>query len=151
MEKWCNNCKQTLDVTLFNKKRVKKDGSIQYQPYCRECNRVHSRAYYQRNLEHHRKITGARTRKIEADNYKFIYEYLSSHPCVDCKTSDVRVLEFDHVRGTKYKNISNLKSCSKRKIMTEIAKCDVRCANCHRIRTAERSNNVRYRFCSNNE
>ena len=60
--------------------------------------------------------------------------YLRDHPCVDCGESDLRVLEFDHVRGDKFKSIAQMYSYCLQRIMTEIAKCDVRCANCHRIR-----------------
>ena len=67
-----------------------------------------------------------------------LVEYLRSHPCIDCGNTDVRVLEFDH-RGNKSFGIGNAVSSSHlswEKILVEIAKCDVRCANCHRIRHA---------------
>ncbi|HUQ34490.1 MAG TPA: hypothetical protein VM095_20380 [Pyrinomonadaceae bacterium] len=68
-----------------------------------------------------------------------IYEYLEGHPCVDCGESDPIVLEFDHVRGKKSYAVSSLgwRLVSWDSVMKEIAKCDVRCANCHRRRTAE--------------
>jgi hypothetical protein len=48
------------------------------------------------------------------------------------------VLEFDHHdRATKREDVSRLMAYSSwRRIEAEIAKCDVRCANCHRRRTA---------------
>lgn len=60
--------------------------------------------------------------------------YLQSHPCVDCDETDIRVLEYDHVRGEK---IAELWLMVKRGnslaiIEAERAKCEVRCANCHR-------------------
>ncbi|MEO7019954.1 MAG: hypothetical protein ABI234_07370, partial [Ktedonobacteraceae bacterium] len=60
--------------------------------------------------------------------------------CVDCNCLDIRVLEFDHVHGKKAKSISELlkNSASWPRIQSEIAKCEVRCANCHRIQTMER-------------
>lgn len=63
--------------------------------------------------------------------------YLCNHPCVDCGESDPVVLEFDHVRGVKDTNVANLISGAGRmqRLMDEIAKCDVRCANCHRRKT----------------
>ena len=65
--------------------------------------------------------------------------YLETHPCVDCGESDPIVLEFDHRDGTdKVRAVSQLvtENCGWEKILTEIEKCDVRCANCHRRRTA---------------
>ena len=54
--------------------------------------------------------------------------------------SDIRVLEFDHVRGEKSGNISEMIASghSIARLQTEIEKCDVVCANCHRIRTGDR-------------
>lgn len=47
------------------------------------------------------------------------------------------VLEFDHVRGDKGDNISAMTHLVDwQRIADEIAKCVVRCANCHKRRTA---------------
>jgi len=82
-------------------------------------------------------------RKSRARNRQFILEYLSKHPCVDCPEKDPVVLEFDHVRGKKLDTISNLAfryTSSLKKIVSEIKKCEVRCANCHRRRHAKERN-----------
>jgi hypothetical protein len=76
--------------------------------------------------------------KIYRDrNAKFVQEYLKDHPCVDCGESDPIVLEFDHVRGQKRKDVSNLwrSGASIKSLIDEFAKCDIRCANCHRRKT----------------
>ena len=77
-----------------------------------------------------------RARKKGKRKKEFIQNYLSSHPCVDCGLSDVRCLEFDHINGDKSFSLSDCRSHSQVKIEAEIAKCEVRCANCHRIRHA---------------
>lgn len=75
------------------------------------------------------------TQKIA--NEEWLRNYLLTHPCVDCGTTDIRVLQFDHRDGEqKFKNVGQLKT-SRGKLEAEVAKCDVRCANCHMIRTAE--------------
>lgn len=71
-------------------------------------------------------------------NEAYVYEYLRRHPCIDCGEEDPIVLDFDHVDpSTKHKGISELKygQCSLRLLRHEIAKCVVRCANCHRRKT----------------
>ena len=75
-------------------------------------------------------------------NRQLVIEYLKTHPCVDCGNSDIRVLEFDHVRGQKLGNVSHAvhQTWSEEKLLNEIAKCEVRCCNCHRIATIERRN-----------
>lgn len=61
-------------------------------------------------------------------------------PCHDCgKTYPPVIMEFDHVpeRGPKLGNITGIRS--KEKALIEIAKCDVVCPTCHRIRTVTRA------------
>jgi hypothetical protein len=75
-----------------------------------------------------------------------LYNYLENHPCVDSGENDPVVLEFDHVRGKKISDVSSLgwKLVSWNSLMNEIAKCEIRCANCHRRRTAEQLGSYRY-------
>jgi CO dehydrogenase/acetyl-CoA synthase beta subunit len=71
-----------------------------------------------------------------------INTHLKANPCVDCGETDIVVLEFDHIggAGTKHFNISDATrhGYSMKKLTEEIAKCEVRCANCHRKKTYER-------------
>ena len=76
----------------------------------------------------------------------WLFDYLSSHPCVDCGETDHRVLDFDHRdRTTKHANVSYLLcSAGFERLKAEVAKCDVRCANCHRRKTAKDGNFYRH-------
>ena len=59
-------------------------------------------------------------------------------PCADCGLTFPAVcMDFDHVRGDKVDNVSYLVSGHRRWeiIETEIAKCEIVCSNCHRVRT----------------
>jgi hypothetical protein len=74
-----------------------------------------------------------------------VLAFLKEHPCVDCGEDDLRVLEFDHVRGVKLAAVTKL-MYQKRPLailQVEIAKCEVRCANCHRKKTFERTPSYR--------
>src|ERR1700731_4353447 len=66
----------------------------------------------------------------------YVYNYLLTHPCVDCGEMDIVVLEFDHVYGEKNNGISDLVggTASLETLQNEMEKCVVRCANCHRRR-----------------
>jgi hypothetical protein len=133
--KLCTICKKEKLLNEFNKKGTSKDG---LQPACKTCNAERSRAYYQRNLIEHRKVVTIRKKKNLAANKKRLVEFLSKHPCVDCGETDVRVLEFDHmVQADKKSNVSDMlrAGCSWKSILKEIEKCEVVCANHHRIRT----------------
>lgn len=64
-----------------------------------------------------------------------------SVPCADCaKTFPPVAMDFDHAGSPKDAAIANLihGACSVDRLMAEIVKCDVVCANCHRLRTWER-------------
>ena len=106
---------------------------------CKSCQSDQRADWYQRNKEKHKK-TAAKNKKLAIKASKdFVWNYLSAHPCVDCGESNPIVLEFDHVRGNKRKTLSRLtgEGYSIEAIQKEINKCEVRCANCHRIRTAK--------------
>jgi len=59
--------------------------------------------------------------------------------CVDCGINNHIILDFDHLRDKKY-NISRMihDGFSWKAIKKEIEKCEIVCANCHRIRTYNR-------------
>lgn len=68
-----------------------------------------------------------------------IYEYLIEHPCVDCEETNPVVLQFDHIDPEdKLDHVSRLASAgvSEQVLLEEIDKCEVRCANCHAVKTA---------------
>lgn len=61
--------------------------------------------------------------------------------CIDCGYSDIRAIDPDHIdETTKHDNVSRMiQLCaSAARIRAELAKCERRCARCHRKRTGER-------------
>lgn len=75
--------------------------------------------------------------KQKAHLAQYIRDLKEKSPCRDCgKFYPYYVMDFDHVRGQKHKNVMELiPTLSKKKIDEEIAKCEIVCSNCHRIRT----------------
>lgn len=69
-----------------------------------------------------------------------VWAWKETHPCVDCGEPDPIVLEFDHVRFPKEFEIADAipRGISWARIELEIAKCEMRCANCHRRVTYRR-------------
>ena len=131
--KKCIKCNTEKNIDLFNKKYGKP------QSVCKECHSIYRKNHYQLNKEKY--INKA---KLNKEKYKkeFLI-WLSSKECLDCGNSDIRVLEFDHLYNKSF-NISSM--IGQRKLdsfMDEIFKCDVVCANCHRIRTVERGEQYR--------
>lgn len=79
-----------------------------------------------------------RARKVA--RVKAFIRDLRNGPCTDCGLVDHRVMEFDHCRGTKADDVTRMvNSCTVSQVMRELAKCDLVCANCHRIREWNRT------------
>lgn len=70
---------------------------------------------------------------------------LKSRPCLDCKRRyPPYVMDFDHVKGRKSFQVSIARRLwvSVARILKEIAKCELVCANCHRERTHKRTRDM---------
>ncbi len=134
--KKCDHCKEPKEDTEFNWKY--KSLGVRHNT-CRECMSIHQKKYFQGDA-HDRHLANVKERKEEVRRVsrEFVYSYLLTHPCSSCGESDPRVLEFHHKFG-KDMEVSALVSggYSIERILAEIAKCDVLCANCHRKITVE--------------
>lgn len=137
----CSRCSEGKPLTEYSKKRKG------YQSYCKGCARELSKDYYQNNQEHHKAKVGENRRRRKDLIREWVGNYLATHPCVDCGSTDIRVLEFDHVRDDKSFSISTAlrEAYSVDKVADEVSKCDVRCANCHNIVTNERAQTWRFK------
>jgi hypothetical protein len=140
----CSSCHQIKDVTEFSF-RNKARGTR--HSYCLECGRTLAKRHYSKNVSYYVQKARVRRDALLGDINDKLYDYLAQHPCVDCGEGDPIVLEFDHVRDKKSYNVSamGVRVLSWQTILREIEKCEVRCANCHRRKTAERRVSYRYR------
>lgn len=90
------------------------------------------RKHYRKNRKKY--IEAKNKRKKEAQ--RLIIKY-KSKPCADCgQKYPYYVMDFDHKFDKKF-NLSTApnRGFSIKKILEEVAKCDIVCSNCHRIRT----------------
>lgn len=131
MGKTCCTCHNAKPLEDFNLRRTSKDGR---QDRCRQC----QKDWYAANSARHKQNTSRHRKKYIARNRKYIWDYLKTHPCVDCGETEPAVLDFDHVRDKKINNISEMMGTgfSYKTLTAEVRKCEVRCANCHRRKTA---------------
>lgn len=94
------------------------------------------------NPEHNRGRDRLRSQKKAAKTrvaFHGLVDRLKAVPCQDCAgLFHFAAMDFDHVRGEKKFNVAMGASFSKSALLEEIAKCDVVCSNCHRIRTYKR-------------
>jgi hypothetical protein len=86
-------------------------------------------------------------RKRALKHFKRILNRYFIKGCCVCGNTDVRVLEFDHIKGSKTKTdktegVMRLvrDGYAWKKIQKEIDKCEVLCRNCHKIRTYKQFN-----------
>lgn len=143
--KKCSHCKKLLGENQFNWK-IK---GFKLSSYCKSCSREYVRNHYKRNRDYYLEKARKRNLDVRKSYFDYIEIYLKSHPCVDCGETDILVLEFDHKnREQKNMDISSLvkRGVSFKKLVEEISKCEVRCANCHRRKTMKESNSWRFNY-----
>lgn len=129
--KRCYKCKETKALGEFYKLSRSKDG---LQPICKVCDIAQTKARYRSNKKYY--IDAARANRQRTIDF---INKVKSNPCADCgKVYHPICMDFDHIED-KVGNISQMKYFSIPKISEEIAKCEVVCANCHRLRTLKRS------------
>ena len=128
--KICSSCKIKKDKSEFGIKSSTKDG---LNPRCKSCYSQYMKVWYSQNSEDHKKRVNDRKNRIR----KNMWEYYSTNPCVDCGESNPVVLHADHI-GPKADNISSMvySGRSWSAIVKELQNCEIRCANCHAIKTA---------------
>jgi hypothetical protein len=100
---------------------------------CNACRAADRMDYYERNKERELSYKWGRQLRKREEAREFVDAYKRNGYCVDCGSRDVESLTFDHVRGTKKMNIANMVSqgYSIEAIQDELAKCELRCFNCH--------------------
>ncbi len=154
LEKTCTKCNTTYDLDGFY---TLKDGRYGRQAICKTC--FNKRAKEWRIKSGYQKKKNARQKKeywqdpnkAKLPNLKcrhkhreFLYIYCMGKSCIDCGTGDIRVLEFDHVRGQKIFDVGKTVGRKLEDLKEEIRKCDLRCRNCHWIRTLRERNAYKY-------
>jgi hypothetical protein len=82
-----------------------------------------------------------RNRRYRRDISKLIRDIKEQAPCVDCgKNYPYYVMDFDHLEASTKENLVSFLAATGRigALKREIEKCEVVCANCHRLRTHKR-------------
>lgn len=127
--KRCSKCGLEKEDEEFNWKiKPFKRHSI-----CKTCSNEYRREWYEGHSDQVKVSAKKHTEEAREAARHYVFQYLQTHPCVDCGNADPYVLTFDHVSGNKRKHISTMvrEGFSLETIQEEIDKCEVRCANCH--------------------
>lgn len=148
--KTCINCEETKPLTGFNKKKSQASG---YNPQCRECvnkGRANKRLELKAagitprndtyNKENRERINAWRTEKRK-ETRDFIRSLKIGRPCDMCGGLFPPVaMDWDHLDPAK----KSFEICqegiremySQERLLEEIDKCRLICANCHRVHSA---------------
>ena len=103
------------------------------------------RRHYLKNKEEIKARSFKRNKVQRVRNREFVMSIKEISECIDCGENNPLVLDFDHVKGEKIMAISDMsnKAYGIDTISKEMDKCEVRCANCHRIITEKRRDDRR--------
>lgn len=135
--KICTKCKTPKELSEFNFKIKAKNT---YSSHCRECSKSYVKNHYLNNRTYYLAKAKKRNLKIRSEIRKIVWDYLTRHSCVDCGENNPIVLEFDHIKGKSFTISRHGKDQTTEAVKEEIKKCEIRCANCHRIKTAKQFN-----------
>lgn len=123
--KGCPKCMEIKPIEKFSVAKQYRSGRASW---CKDCQRIH--------LVSSRRTTRLR---VYASQRAWLNREKSA-PCADCGGSfPPECMDFDHVRGEKSFGISaSVGGFALARVQEELAKCDLVCANCHRVRTRKK-------------
>jgi len=150
----CKRCGTIKSINDFvPRKEVKGANSRKYAPYCRPCKREYDRLrypqvrdksvarakrYYNNNLEKVSAQNRANLAKRRQHRKELLHK-LKDNPCMDCGGKyPPYCMDWDHLYGKIFTIGEKLCNVSEAQLMAEIAKCELVCSNCYRIRTHNR-------------
>ena len=138
MLKTCSKCGLSLPLKKFPVNNTKKDG-VDYS--CRKCRSTYLRSHYLSNKSQYKKRADAQRKKMQ----ELLFSLKDGKSCKDCgRKFPSCAMDFDHKdRKLKLSDVGLLVSWGKETLLKEVGKCDLVCANCHRIRTAKKSGKFR--------
>lgn len=142
--KTCTKCSEIkLESDYFV--RDKSTGRLHAQ--CKVCYKEHRKSYsakhYREYGDAYRERAKLRRARIRRALQNQLIDYMKDKSCSVCNEADIRVLEFDHLdRRTKFFSIARAitDGLEWSKILDEMEKCQVLCANCHKKRTSVQFN-----------
>jgi hypothetical protein len=128
--KKCGSCGKLKEFGEFSW-RNKSENTL--QSACKECARAYARQNYLDRPEYYKAKAKTTNVVVHARNKAWIRQYLLTHPCA-CGESDIEVLQFDHdvpLNDWKAKRVGHFMKGSLSRLQEQVARCTVRCANCH--------------------
>jgi hypothetical protein len=129
----CSRCGERKPADEFAWRRRNRD---QRDTMCRPCRSAYGKEHAA-NRQRYIDRAKAKKQQLTLERTRWLIGYFAAHPCVDCGEADPIVLEFDHLRDKSFAIGPKLAQTIWQRILAEIDKCEVVCANCHRRRAAK--------------
>jgi hypothetical protein len=128
--KTCTGCQETKNLTDFSFRNKAKD---LLAARCKSCHAKYAKKHYEANSDDYKARAVASNRVSRKKNREWIRELKRKSGCRYCDESEPVALDFHHVEK-KIENIAILASrnVGRQKLESEVRKCIVICANCHR-------------------
>jgi hypothetical protein len=136
----CYRCGKRKPIEEFAWRRRAKG---QRDSFCRPCRSAYGRKHYEANKQRYIDQAAESKHRLNLERTRYLIRYFKCHPCVDCGEHNPVVLEFDHLRDKSFTIGQALLKRRWKTVLEEMEKCDVVCANCHRLRTAKRRGALR--------
>ncbi|PIY79148.1 MAG: hypothetical protein COY81_04515 [Candidatus Pacebacteria bacterium CG_4_10_14_0_8_um_filter_43_12] len=140
----CNKCHKEKELSEFSF-RDKQHG-VRHK-MCKVCHKSYRKQHYLINKEKYIKKALRWNGKQREVLREYLFKKLSESCCVDCGEKDIEVLDFDHIHNKKLSiSVMFRHRYSTKAIEEEISKCVVRCANCHRRKSAKEISSWKFRW-----
>lgn len=145
----CSGCGKEKIMWAFATFKTRR-GETRRRGVCKDCRGLNVKkkfSYYQKwrraYNKRNRTVKALRDAARRSACKTYVDKIKAKTPCADCGERFPAIcMDFDHLKG-KNKSVSGLVSGAYRLelIKEEIAKCEIVCSNCHRLRTKRRKQN----------
>ncbi len=125
--KFCPRCKQDLDISLFNRNTSNKSGLADE---CKTCKKKLNEAHYIKNKD----TLYKKYKDVRKETSRYIRNYKSERGCSVCGETHPACLQFHHLDPKEKESeisAAMFNGWSIEKLLAEIKKCVILCANCH--------------------
>ena len=134
--KRCGRCKQDRPLTDFH--ASSRHGQ---QAWCKPCRQAYASAHYQANKQRRQE----QNKRRQSEFMAWYVSLKEGQPCADCGgVFHPAAMQWDHLPGfEKADNLSLLaRRGGRQRVLDEIAKCELVCANCHAVRSHVRRDSL---------
>lgn len=138
MKDLCKVCGLSKPVEDLMKDRARPKG---YRNKCLVCLRAEKKIYYATVTKHNKQTPRTPGVLWDQPRKEYLNDLRSKTPCTDCGNNfHWCAMDFDHLPGNKklFNIMAKYRDVSWELLQNEIAKCEIVCSNCHRVRTRDR-------------